>query len=194
MFIFTSSAISSVITTCDSDLRFCKIIEGILSNSKFVIFVLVGIKLAITNASTAAELFAVEEIELFIVVEILLFELVEETELVSSSKLLSFKYFVLLGKLSLSQSITVVDKVHGEVGVMIFIVVGFLTVVSVELITDALFGWYEDITELFVMDVVDLDLCHKRGLAEGPANPILFISILVTNVKKKFFFCYVDIT
>lgn len=177
MSLLTSSAISSVMTTSDSGLRFCKTIEGILSNSKFAIFVLVGIKLAITNASTAAELFAEQEIELFIVEATVLFEMVEDTELASSSTW--FRHGLLLGRLALSQSNTEDDKVHGELGVTILIVVGFLTGAgSLELMTDALFGWYEDITELLVIDVVDLDLCHKRGLAEGPAKPIyLFMSI-----------------
>lgn len=55
-------------------------------------------------------------------------------------------------------------------------VVGFLTVVVSEVMTDELLvGWYDDMTELLVMEVVDFDLCHRRGLAEGPAKPICII-------------------
>lgn len=48
--------------------------------------------------------------------------------------------------------------------------------------------WYDDVTELFVIDVVDLDLCHDFGLVvddadvvededDGPAKPNFFKSI-----------------
>lgn len=167
----TSSAISSVITTSDSCLRFLNTTLGILSNSRFVVLAFVGIKLAITNASTAAELFTEEEIELFIVETILVVELVDATELVSSST--SLGKLLLFGKLSRPQSMTDEDNVPGVIGVTIVIVVGFLTVLVSEVITDELLvGWYDDITELLVMEVVDFDLCQRRGLAEGPAKPI----------------------
>lgn len=152
---------------------------GILSNSRFVVLAFVGIKLAITNASTAAELFTEEEIELFIVETILVVEVVDATELASSSR--SLVKALLFGKLSRPQSITDEDNVPVAIGVTIVIVVGFLTVVGFEVMTDELLiGWYDDMTELFVIEVVDFDLCHRRGLDDGPAKPIYNIYVHIS--------------
>jgi len=84
-------------------------------------------------------------------------------------------------------------------GVTIVMAVGFLGVVVVAAdglaVAEAAISaeeqacnvvcWYDDVTELFVIDVVDLDLCHDFGLVvvdaevvededDGPAKPNLF--------------------
>ena len=61
------------------------------------------------------------------------------------------------------------DSIQG-LGVTIVMAVGFLVKIeeaeeiSAEEQACNVVCWYDDVTELFVMDVVDLDLCHDFGL------------------------------
>ena len=78
---------------------------------------------------------------------------------------------------------------HGICGVMMVMVVGFLTG-AVPL--SVLIGfWYDDITELLVIEVVDVDLCQILGLwADGPAKPISldkYLSSCINSILSLFF-------
>lgn len=106
----------------------------------------------------------------------------EETDRTSSS----------LGCCSCRWSHSMMDAVSVQgLGVTIVMAVGFLGVVAAAAAAEAAISaeehackvvcWYDDVTELFVMEVVDLDLCHDFGLGavvavveeeeDGPAKP-----------------------
>ncbi len=71
----------------------------------------------------------------------------------------------------------IMDDAAVHDGVTMVIADGFRTAFSSEVLESIkVVLWYEEITELLVIDVVDRDLCRNRGLTAGLGKP-LYINI-----------------